>query len=271
MTTGGSLDSDDDDDSGWSDRLEEIYEQTKSFHTTHQKFFIRLSLALSVAFWVTLFSLPLYFGKLHYCVFGFRGELHETYSAYGRDPGCKPEMVGKMRNIGSFKEPEMVQWTPDMTPWHDNLRHRDIWCGYLPATWEDYWPNIAQFIVFTVYASTGDTVRLAWQGLIGTAGACINLQRLEPKTIIHSVTPFCYILLVEVLFAFLARKIPGSCAGFILVELTQPRVQAANPVSPTTSVLWCVGSTCWVCSFFSWRQGPMRTPSSSGCPGTCAS
>ncbi|CAE7641556.1 unnamed protein product [Symbiodinium sp. CCMP2456] len=167
-----------DEESGLSEKVEELLEQTISFHGSHTQFFIRLSLALSVAFWVTLFSLPLYFGKLHYIVFGFRGELHETYSAYGRDPACESFMVGKMRNIGSFTEPQVVPWTPDMTPWQDNLRHRDIWCGYLPALWEDYWPNIAQFIVFTVFTSTGDTVRLAWQGLIGTACACMNLQMM---------------------------------------------------------------------------------------------
>ena len=170
-----------DEESGLSEKVEELLEQTKSFHGSHTQFFIRLSLALSVAFWVTLFSLPLYFGKLHYIVFGFQGELHETYSAYGRDPACESGMVGKMRNIGSFSEPQVVPWTPDMTPWQDNLRHRDIWCGYLPALWEDYWPNIAQFIVFTVFTSTGDTVRLAWQGLIGTACACMNLQSLAAK------------------------------------------------------------------------------------------
>ena len=93
--------SDEEESSGWSEKLEELYQKTKSFHGSHQQFFIRLSLSLSVAFWVTLFSLPLYFGKLHYIVFGFRGELHETYSAYGRDPACESYMVGKMRNIGS--------------------------------------------------------------------------------------------------------------------------------------------------------------------------
>ena len=108
-TTRPSRDSyDSDEESSFSDRLEDLYKQSVSFHGSHQQFFIRVSLALSVAFWVTIFSLPLYFGRLHYKVFGFRGELHETYSAYGRDPVCESGMVGKMRNVGTFTEPKAV-------------------------------------------------------------------------------------------------------------------------------------------------------------------
>ena len=82
-----------------------------------------------------------------------------------------------MENIGDQANPHWVQYT-GQTPWPTQLTVGDkfIWCGWLPAVWQDYWPNIAQFIVFTVYVSTGDTIRLAWQGLIGTLFACINLE-----------------------------------------------------------------------------------------------
>ncbi|CAE7359026.1 unnamed protein product [Symbiodinium natans] len=160
-------------------KLENVLKQTTSFHSAHQKFFVRLSLACSVAFWVALFSIPLYFAGPYYDFFGSRGDalFHETRHFHRQEVACEASMVGRMENIGNHTDPHYVPWT-GATPWpkHEKVRNKYIWCGFLPALWQDYWPNIAQFIVFTVYASTGDTIRLAWQGLVGTFCACINLE-----------------------------------------------------------------------------------------------
>ena len=160
-------------------RLKTFWKQTNAFHSSHQKFVIRLSLACSVAFWVALFSIPLYFSAPYFSLFGSRGDavFHETKDLHEQEVACSDGMVGRMENIGDPSNPHWVQYT-GQTPWPAQLTVGDnfIWCGWLPAVWQDYWPNIAQFIVFTVYVSTGDTVRLAWQGLIGTLFACINLE-----------------------------------------------------------------------------------------------
>ncbi|CAE7945772.1 unnamed protein product [Symbiodinium necroappetens] len=160
-------------------RLKAFWKQTSAFHSSHRKFVIRLSLACSVAFWVALFSIPLYFSAPYFSLFGSRGDavFHETKDLHEQEVACSDSMVGRMENIGDQANPHWVQYT-GQTPWPTQLTVGDkfIWCGWLPAVWQDYWPNIAQFIVFTVYVSTGDTIRLAWQGLIGTLFACINLE-----------------------------------------------------------------------------------------------
>ncbi|CAJ1375844.1 unnamed protein product [Effrenium voratum] len=158
----------------WLDvvNVDKVRQTTKSMLSAHRKFVLRLSLALSVAFWVALLSIPVAMGHVHYWFFGVRGKLHETY----RSLDCADTAYGKMTNVGTSGSPEMVHWKPDMGPWSDERNPNDVWCGMFPPLWEDYWPNMAQFIVFTVFVSTGDTVRLSWQGLVGTACACLNLQ-----------------------------------------------------------------------------------------------
>jgi len=44
----------------------------------------------------------------------------------------------------------------------------------MPSSYAVYWPNVVQMIVFTVYQTTGSTVKLAWQGCCGTFCACLN-------------------------------------------------------------------------------------------------
>jgi len=150
------------------------------FHSTHKKFFIRLSLAVSVALWVAVMGTPVYVSSVHYQLFGSRGKLRKRATDSGSHitAFCGGSDVGRMRNIaGPTAYPRLVEWNSTMPAWDDDTEN-DIWCGFLPNSWETYWPNIAQLIVFTVFSSTGQTTQLAWQGFIGTVAACLNQEMM---------------------------------------------------------------------------------------------
>jgi len=88
---------------------------------------------------------------------------------------CGKQASGKMRNVAPpFTQAQLMPWNESMTPW-DRNNVTDIWCGYLPQAYLDYWPNVAQLIIFTVFQNTGTTISLAWQGVVGTGFACANM------------------------------------------------------------------------------------------------
>ena len=125
---------------------------TTSFQSAHRRFCVRLSLACSVALWVAVLGIPLYFRTPYYAIFGSRGDavFHHTQQFHHQEVACEADMVGRMQNIGNHTHRQYVPWTGE-TPWpkHEKIWSDYIWCGLLPAVWQDYWPNIAQFIVFT--------------------------------------------------------------------------------------------------------------------------
>jgi len=208
-------------------------QKATEFHSTHKKFFLRLSLATSVAFWVALFGTPVYSSILHYQIFGSRGKLRKTRTSRGEtiEIECTGQDVGRMRNIAPPGEfPIVIAWNSTMSDWDPEEVKNDIWCGFLPRQWETYWPNIAQFIVFTVFSSTGDTVKLAWQGFIGTSVACVNQEIMyalfpmganglclgdDPYCELRPYNQFvCFMDVFVVLFLFLVSKAEENTIKF---------------------------------------------------------
>jgi len=78
-------------------------------------------------------------------------------------------MLGHYRNIGSELTPKLV--TAD-----DAEGQESIWCGLIPRAYEGYWPNVAQFAFYSIFLNTGNTVELAWTGVVGTFGATLNFE-----------------------------------------------------------------------------------------------
>lgn len=89
---------------------------------------------------------------------------------------CGPADLGRMRNVAPVDaKPELQKWDKEtMSSWN-GTRPGDIWCGMLPERYAEMWVNGAQMIIYTVFMNTGTTMRLAWQGVMGTICACLNL------------------------------------------------------------------------------------------------
>ena len=71
------------------------------------------------------------------------------------------------------QKPDLRPWNEDLEPWSGS--RNQLWCGLLPEKWAATWPNVVQMVVFTVFGGTGTTLKLAWQGFIGTSCACVNI------------------------------------------------------------------------------------------------
>ncbi|CAE8618873.1 unnamed protein product [Polarella glacialis] len=181
-----------------SQHMLRVYTQGRGFHDSHRKFFASLSLAFSAAMWVTMIGSPAYSKAVHAEVFGQRGRLfqhqvwEETVSCVNSTLGpvrcsgvvkkakllddgfsCPGSSFGKMLQIApDGQTPVIVSWNEALGPWQ---KPQALWCGYINAKFERYLPNMAQTVVLIVFASTGDTVRLAWQAFTGTVAACTNV------------------------------------------------------------------------------------------------
>lgn len=128
-----------------------------SFKTHHKAFYSNAALAVSVGFWVAVFALPTFSDRAKYLVFGQEEATHVIQE----EAGNRTQIV----KCG-FTD---ILWDTD--PYTKEER----WCGFLPRKFSGFWDNIAQMIIFTVYRNTGTTINLAWQGVIGTLCACVNL------------------------------------------------------------------------------------------------
>ncbi|CAE8589628.1 unnamed protein product [Polarella glacialis] len=88
---------------------------------------------------------------------------------------CDAAMFGRMRNIAPWNQvPDIVAWDETMAAWGTDPRS-DLWCGLLPETYMDSWPNVVQMVIFSVFRGTGTTMMLSWQGVSGTSFACLNM------------------------------------------------------------------------------------------------
>jgi len=56
-----------------------------------------------------------------------------------------------------------------------NERWAQVWCGLFPYAYNANRPSVVQFVIFTVYVTTGDTVTFAYQGLYGAFLATANV------------------------------------------------------------------------------------------------
>eukprot|EP00928_Gymnodinium_smaydae_P018806 TRINITY_DN17171_c0_g1_i1.p1 TRINITY_DN17171_c0_g1~~TRINITY_DN17171_c0_g1_i1.p1 ORF type:complete len:997 (+),score=218.02 TRINITY_DN17171_c0_g1_i1:412-2991(+) len=104
---------------------------------------------------------------------------------------CGDADVGYMYDIDvAANISTLVPWNSTLATW-DFDDPRCIWCGVLPGSLEKNWGNIVQFAVFTVFLSTGDTIQLAWQGLSGTACACLNFFLMSKLYPMGALGPTC--------------------------------------------------------------------------------
>lgn len=141
------------------------------FSNQNKRFYNNIKLALTVAGYVTLFGLPVYSTHVSWYIFGEKNRLvgDEFISM------CGSNMMGVKINVGSDKTPELVNY--NSTHIADGLEP-DVWCGLLPESYFAAWPSVVQTIIFTVFQSTGSTVKLAWQCIAGTFCAVFNIYLL---------------------------------------------------------------------------------------------
>lgn len=144
----------------------------QEFYERHETFLSNIQLAAFISFWITVFSYPAYSNYANWWTFG---ELHRMV---GKETiaMCGSEDVGHMVNVGTELKPELVPYNVGSDKvWNPHMFPKDVWCGYLPSSYLGYWPNVIQFVVFSVYQSTGTTIQLVWQGVAGTTCAVFNV------------------------------------------------------------------------------------------------
>eukprot|EP00930_Biecheleria_cincta_P069175 TRINITY_DN56950_c0_g1_i1.p1 TRINITY_DN56950_c0_g1~~TRINITY_DN56950_c0_g1_i1.p1 ORF type:complete len:927 (-),score=137.92 TRINITY_DN56950_c0_g1_i1:66-2846(-) len=132
-----------------------------TFKNVHSTFFSNAALAVSVGFWVAIFSLPSFSNRTKHLVFGE----DDTYGFHGAN------LTANKTGIAHVLKCDFTDLLYQENPYTGEQR----WCGILPKNFASYWGNIAQMIIFTVYRNTGTTINLAWQGVVGTILACLNL------------------------------------------------------------------------------------------------
>jgi len=158
-----------------------------AFLNQHATFMNNFRLALTTAMWATFFGVPMY-SPLHDTIFGSTAYLSELKDAHGNAlvPGdqlaCQgSDLFGMVYDSTSSNVTNhMVPWDEDLHgEWVDsgfsNTTYPQVWCGYLPQSYAGNWPNVIQMILFTAYFTTGSTVQLAWQGIMGTFLATANV------------------------------------------------------------------------------------------------
>jgi len=168
-------------------------------HTSRDMCVSHFLLALSVGLAVAFFGLPEFCIWLSYQLFGQRGVLVDEVKKQVNMSGIPSELqglfkdkdvmiqqmsvscpeteTGKMVNLAETGEfPHLVDWNSSTHEEWSEDRPSDIWCGVLPSSWLNYWPNGAQLIIFTVFKNTGSTINLAVQGAVGTMLAVLNMH-----------------------------------------------------------------------------------------------
>lgn len=175
--------------------LENVVQRSAKLRNVNKRFFNNVTLALSMAFWVTFFGLPCYSPNCSRAIFGM-----ET---------CNINDFGFKINIGSDAMPLLVSVNSTLIAKHGTGAY--VWCGLLPEAYFKAWPNVVQTMLFTVFLSTGSTVKLAWQGLAGTFCAVANVYMMCMKYPMGGADPnysefVAYLDLFLVLFLFLATK-----------------------------------------------------------------
>lgn len=136
--------------------------------------------ALSVAAWVTIFFIPVCSPPAHEKLFGKLWDAGKTPS----DKKVCRSQLGYMYNTKyagyPTAQPKLEHWAEDKHgSWRNDEPGKYWWCGSLNSNWDSYWPNTVQLMFFTVYRTTGSTVKLGWQGFAGTTVASLNMAVLE--------------------------------------------------------------------------------------------
>eukprot|EP00439_Symbiodinium_sp_Y106_P063341 s1638_g9.t2 len=79
---------------------------------------------------------------------------------------CKTQDEPDLKKVDSLADLTLEDYT---------TKGRLIDCGFIPRSYQGFWPNVVQFCFFSVFANTGTTVQLTLQGLSGTFIATINV------------------------------------------------------------------------------------------------
>eukprot|EP00928_Gymnodinium_smaydae_P055323 TRINITY_DN388_c1_g1_i1.p1 TRINITY_DN388_c1_g1~~TRINITY_DN388_c1_g1_i1.p1 ORF type:complete len:1026 (+),score=254.70 TRINITY_DN388_c1_g1_i1:47-3079(+) len=163
---------------------DKLQEENVQYVNAHRFFVSNFALALAVAAYTALFALPTYLPWADYQIFGQRlstaNFIEKNYT--GPIPFCDSYMTRKWTNVAPAGEkPDLVKYDPDNAslPVWEETSPESVWCGVAPSMIRGYWGNAAQMIIFTVYLNTGNTVNLAWQGMIGTTLAIVNAWGIE--------------------------------------------------------------------------------------------
>jgi hypothetical protein len=163
---------------------EQFDEDKARYVTQHRTFVGHATLAMAVAVYTAIFALPSYMVWANYQVFGTRGVTRDyVHNLTGIDndfaPVCDSWAIRRQRNIAPpGHQPVLVAHNSSMSAWNQ-YDVNDVWCGWLPTMYQNYWGNAAQMIIFTVYLNTGTTVMQGWQGMIGTLCATFNAWLME--------------------------------------------------------------------------------------------
>jgi hypothetical protein len=169
---------------GVTEFKEKFDEDKARYVTQHRTFFGNATLAMAVAVYTAIFALPSYMTWANYELFGTREVTRDyVHNLTGVDEGlapvCDSWAIKRQRNIAPPGHPPvLVPHNASMSPWNE-YDVNDVWCGWLPTMYQNYWGNAAQMIIFTVYLNTGTTVMQGWQGMIGTSVATFNAWLME--------------------------------------------------------------------------------------------
>ncbi|CAE7360461.1 unnamed protein product [Symbiodinium natans] len=134
-----------------------------NYTNQNESFTGKLLLAMSTATLMVIFGLPLFSSNLKHMVFG-----HGI---------CDASATGFYLNSGTEEKPDLkpvVSWA-DITVTDWTTPGKLIDCGFIPRSYQGFWPNVVQFCFFSVFQNTGTTVQLTLQGLSGTFLATINV------------------------------------------------------------------------------------------------
>lgn len=174
------------------------------FSNQNKRFYNNVTLALSVAAYVTVFGLPVYSQYMSWLIFG---EKHRLVGMEYVDT-CGPNMMGVKVNAGNDSHPILVNYN---TTSIKNGVEPYAWCGFVPGSYFAAWPGVVQTAMFTVYRNTGSTVKLAWQCIAGTFSAVLNIYFLTWFYPHGAADPTYqwwvgWVDIVVVLFLFLASR-----------------------------------------------------------------
>eukprot|EP00405_Crypthecodinium_cohnii_P012886 CAMPEP_0206443648 /NCGR_PEP_ID=MMETSP0324_2-20121206/14481_1 /ASSEMBLY_ACC=CAM_ASM_000836 /TAXON_ID=2866 /ORGANISM="Crypthecodinium cohnii, Strain Seligo" /LENGTH=929 /DNA_ID=CAMNT_0053911599 /DNA_START=66 /DNA_END=2855 /DNA_ORIENTATION=+ len=195
---------------------------------TNKAYYDAMSLAISLAGWVTLFGLPVYSEYISWAIFG-RKEL------------CGgANKLGWKTNIGTEDHPDLVNLTPKLIAQGYELY---AWCGVLPASYFAAWPGVVQTMIFTVTNSSGTTTKLAWQGIAGTFLSVLNVYIMSAIWPMGGADPsfspiYGYLNLTVVLFLFLATKADTNTMMLGMSTTIGLMIHFMNPNTPPTIGTW---------------------------------
>lgn len=202
---------------------DDVTEAAAKLANSNKRYYNNIYLALSMATWITLFGLPVYSAYWEWLIFGNKER-------------CGPNKMGLKANVGTEHHPILVNMNTTLIA--DGIKPY-AWCGFLPASYFVSWPAVVQTMLFTVYQSTGSSVKLAWQGCCGTFFAVLNIYILsiffhEGAAAADYPAWVGWVDLIVVLFLFLASKAETNTMMYGMTWTVGLMLHFMNPNTGTT-------------------------------------